>query len=326
MSGINYRLKINRSAKDFKYIFSYGNTRKIKLALNKTGAALSVNLTKDYMEDIENPYLHGLLKEGIKRTALLHILQYQKPLEIKNLTLTITRNRQKSQPYDLFQYLIFYQMFDGPLLRPVSDEWKNPEILQNILKFQKSKDDLSKNISALYAYLFSKTKKKQTERFTYLWIAMNGYFQVFSPDPKKNEKDQMEYFVQQKGLGTHILSKALRDKTGLPAMLEVKRMWEPVTREDLDQDRCASFSAFIREKISEYGSNTFDVTPYGFMLTDFPYYLRCNLFHAGRPMQLFSFENDMELKSLRIVNSLLEDFLDQNLHKLFLNDNSDTAN
>ena len=285
-----------------------------------------MNLTKDYTEDIENHYLHGLLKEAIKRIALLHILQYQKPLEIKNLTLTITRNRHKSQSCDLSQSLVFYQMFEGPLLHPVSDEWKNPEIMQNILKFQKSKDELSKSMSALYAYLFSKTKNKETERFTYLWIAMNGYFQALSPDPHISEREQMNRFVRQKGLGTNILSKAFRDKTGLPAALEVKKLHEPVTREDLDQERCGSFSDFIREKINEYGSDNFDVTPYGFMLTDFPYYLRCNLFHASRPMQLFSFENDMELKSLRITNSLLEDFLDQNLHELFLTVNTDTVN
>ena len=48
---------------------------------------------------------------------------------------------------------------------------------------------------------------------------------------------------------------------------------------------------------------------------------------AGKSVnQLLSFENNMELKSLRIVNSLPEEFLDQNLSELFLNDNSDTAN
>ena len=171
MSGINYRLNINRSAKDFKYRFSYGNTQNIKLALNKSGVALSVNLTKENTEDIENPYLYGLFKKGIK----------------------------------------------------------------------------------------------------------------------------------------------------------VKKLWESVIRKDMNEERCNSLSDFIREKIIEYGSDNFDVTPYGFMLTDFPYHLRCNLFHAGRPVQLFRFKNDMELKFIRIVNSLFEMFLDQNFHGLFMNNNSDSV-
>ena len=48
---------------------------------------------------------------------------------------------------------------------------------------------------------------------------------------------------------------------------------------------------------------------------------------AGKSVnQLLGFENDMELKSLSVVNSLPEKIFDQNLPELFLNDNSDTSN
>ena len=53
------------------------------------------------------------------------------------------------------------------------------------------------------------------------------------------------------------------------------------------------------------------------LLTDFSYYLRCKLFHANRPVELFSFSDDLEIKVLRIVNGLLEEFLDANLIRIF---------
>ena len=126
-------------------------------------------------------------------------------------------------------------------------------------------------------------------------------------------------FLQKYNLGTTVLKGYERNKVCEPATFELLKIPEPVTAENLEDDQHKSFSDFVRRKVAEYGKKDFDVTPYGFLLTDYPYYLRCTLFHAERPIELFSFESDWELKSLRIVNFLLEEFLDQNLHILFFN-------
>ena len=321
MSIINYKLIINNSVKGHRYYFSYRNTQKISLAVNRSGAAVSFGSTKYYPEHIENKYLHALIKESIKRAALLYILLYQKPLTIKKLELIITRKQTAPETIDLTGLLIFYQMFDAPLLRSISNEWKNPEVLQNLLKYRKSKDDLSRQISALYAYLFSKTKKKEMERFSYLWIAMNGFFAAVSGTTR--DRDAMNYFVKKYGIGSVVLTGREREKVCLPATFELMKVPEPVTKEKLDITAQNPFIEFLNAKLAEYDKKDFDITPYGFLLTDFPYYLRCCLFHASHPIELFSFETDWELKSLRIVNGLLEDFLDCNLHTLFLSGNAE---
>ena len=321
---ITYELVINRRGKGNEYYFSYGSTRNIILSVTKSGTLISVQMTKDYSADPEQGKFLDLLKEGIKRAALVYLLQYQKPLHITSTTLTVLKNQQKTD-IKLPDSMAFYQMFDKKLSRPISDQWKSPEVLQRILEYQKSGNELSRLMSALYAYLFSKTKNKETERFTYLWIAMNGFFQTRYPEAVRNDRLQLKLFVNDYELGKEAATAKIRDDVGKLAALELNKIEEPVTRESFKEERLKPFSNLIQIKIDKYGKKDFDTTPYGFMLTDFPYYLRCNLFHANRPIELFSFENDWELKSLRIVNGLLEEFLDQNLSSLFLKDISQIA-
>ncbi len=321
MANINYKLIINNTVKGHRYFFSYRNTQKISLVVNRYGAEVSFGSTKYYPEHIENKYLHALIKESIKRAALLYILLRQKPLTIKKLDLIIMRKRTAPETIDLTGQMVFYQMFDKPLLRLIGDEWKNPEVLQNLLKYRKSKDNLSRQVSALYAYLFSKTKKKEMERFSYLWIAMNGFFAAVSGTTK--DRDAMNYFVKKYDMGSSVLTGREREKICLPATFELMKVPEPITKEKLDITSQNPFTVFLDAKLAEYDKKDFDVTPYGFLLTDFPYYLRCCLFHASHPIELFSFESDWELKSLRIVNGLLEEFLDRHLQTLFLTKNAE---
>lgn len=316
MSAIHYRLSINNSARAPRYTFSYANTRKISLAVSRYGASVSFYSSKYYPEHLANHYLHSLIKESIKRIALIYLLQNQKPLVIKKIGLTIERRGREPETIDLTDSLVFYQMFDEPLLRPLSDAWKDPAVLQKVLLYRKSKDDLARNVSALYAYLFSKTKKKEMERFSYLWIAMNGFFAAVSGTTK--DRDAMNLFVNKFGLGSTVLPGREREKVCSEAVFELLKVPEPVTKEKLDENAQDPFTAFIAAKHGEYDKKDFDVTPYGFLLTDLPYYLRCSLFHAMCPLELFSFESDWELRTLRIVNGLLEDFLDQNLYDIFL--------
>ena len=316
MSAIHYRLSINNSARAPRYTFSYANTRKISLAVSRYGASVSFYSSKYYPEHLANHYLHSLIKESIKRIALIYLLQNQKPLVIKKIGLTIERRGREPEVVDLTGSLVFYQMFEEPLLRPLSDTWKDPAVLQKVLNYRKSKDDLARNVSALYAYLFSKTKKKEMERFSYLWIAMNGFFA--SIIESTNERASMNYFVKKYNLGSAVLSSKYRKKVCSEAVFELLKVPEPVTKEKLDENAQNPFTVFVAQKLGEYDRKDFDVTPYGFLLTDLPYYLRCSLFHAMRPLELFSFESDWELRTLRIVNGLLEEFLDQNLHDIFL--------
>lgn len=311
-----YHVSVNHVQGVGKLVFSYGQTRDIALLINNRGASLYFQTTKNYFPDFEQSYVYNLTKEGIKRAALLFLLQYQKPLFIQNVSITISRGGKSLFSVDITDDMTFYQMFDRKLLRSINAEWKKNEIQNKILEYRKSNSVLTRSIASLYAYLFSKTKNKETEKFSYLWIAMNGFFASVSKMTR--DKDAMNAFLQKYELGTTVLKGYERNKVCEPATFELLKIPEPITAENIEDDQHKSFSDFVRGKVAEYGEKDFDVTPYGFLLTDYPYYLRCTLFHAERPMELFSFESDWELKSLRIVNGLIEDFLDCNLYTLFL--------
>ena len=81
------------------------------------------------MDDVEHSYLYNLIIEGIKPAALLYLLQFQKPLDIRNITLTASQRKKNLGSVDLTNSLTFYQIFDGKLLRLLSEEWKDSGIL-----------------------------------------------------------------------------------------------------------------------------------------------------------------------------------------------------
>ena len=62
---------------------------------------------------------------------------------------------------------------------------------------------------------------------------------------------------------------------------------------------------------------TYKITAYWYLLTQLSYYYRCNLFHGDKPIPLFSYADDIDLKCLRIINDLLESCLDQYLYQWF---------
>lgn len=312
---MDYELRINNQSKGEPYFFSYGNTKEIILQVSYNRALISRSLAKNYLPILKGSYLMDLMREGMKRASLIHLLLYQKPLKIRDVKLIVSSKNKICESITLTEEFALYSMIECGLLRPLSKEWKEHTIIQFVLKHQKSTDKMARQISALYAYLYSKTRKYETERFNYLWIAMNGLFAALDPKDSGNDRNQMCALVKRYGFGTNLLDKTTRERSGKLTMIHLLQMPEPVTRDSLDSDSVFT-ERIMKEVIDKYGKPV-DVSLYGYMLTDFPYYLRCKLFHANRPLELFSFTDDMELKSLRIANGLLEEFLDKELISLF---------
>ena len=284
------------------------------MCLSEGGVTISVRTRACYKESFTGSYLENLFKEGIKRSSLIYYLRYQRPLNIHSIIFSAD-----NQQIDLTQSLILYSLIDQKPIRSIGDCWKDPLILQKVLNYQKSKTALSREMAALYAYLYSKTKKNETERFSYLWMSMNGLYGAISPEIKNNDRVQMGRMLSKVQLGSETLTKDNRDSPCRKMMIRLINEKEPITRAYIESKSYNSFSEFIASALpTDNNGKSYDLTPYGFLITDFPYYLRCKLFHANKPIELFSFIDDMELKSLRIANGLLEEFLDDNLHKLFI--------
>ena len=321
----NYELIINDGkSKGKALLFSYGNTKDIELRVLKQSARAKVGLTKNYFEcgkESNQSYLVNMFKEAAKRIMLIHLLKYQVPMNINSVKINMLFDNAVLATYDYTDQFRLYTMIGKKLLRPISKEWGDKEIQQAVLKFQKSKEKMAREVAALYAYLYSKTKIFETERFSYLWIAMNGLYASKAPDKMKtNERDSMSHLVASFDLGNKVLTKKNNDVIGKRVMIELKDYRESITRDSLTNGIHKSFADSLEKRILhlEPENNVpYDLSAYGYMITGFPYYLRCTLFHSNRPIELFSFEGDMELNALMLANGLLEEFLDEYLISMF---------
>lgn len=321
MAKFSYRMIVNGNSNpdDECYSFCFSQTRDIKLIVSEKGAAITAVIGNDYRDDpYSAAYLHNLMKEGIKRVSLLHLLKYQRPIAIKKLTLEISADEdgEKPQSYDMTKNIVPFSMIPK-LLRPISKAWDDREVLQSVLEFRKSKAELSAHMAALYAYLFSKTKSYATERFTYLWIAMDGIFNVLLPDTKILY-DKRSRFLSEFGLGSEALPDIPSSEICPKVSLKIKDM-NVITKESLISGEHKEVADYIIQSmpVNKYTKKPFDQSAYGFFLTDYPYYLRNKYFHGNRPLELFSFLDDLELRSIYKANQILEEFLDEHLISIF---------
>lgn len=314
-----YHLLINKAASVKKLFFKYGNTKDISLQVGKQCAGIEKQFPKDYRPLLSQDkcFLLNMLKEGMKRAALVHILKTHEPLRVYKVTLSISDNKGLIEERDLTAKLKLYSMITERLKRPIDSSWKESEVLQRILNYQKSKEALSREVSSLYAYLYSKTKNYETERFSYLWMAMNGMYAALYPMASSNDREQMIKLLERFSLGTSMHTRNSRKSSGILAMLALKDVKEPVTKDSIINGEHKEILDKAEKVLFDDKGNRIDISHYGYFITDFAYYLRCHMFHTNTPVQLFCFYDDMELKAIRIVNGLLEEFLDQNLICLF---------
>ena len=318
----DFSLIINKETKGVSYFFQYGNTKNIELIFSLNSACIKKTFAKDYSHNLEaDSYFRNLFKEGMKRISLLHILYYQKQIKVKSVQLVVIRPGGEKEIYDLTNSFVVYSLIKSNLSRPIKQDWRNHHVLQNILRFQKSKPELARKTASLYAYLYSKTKTNETERFSFLWMAMNGMYGSMKPETSR-DREQMANLIKEYYLGTEVLSVNTRHHICHLVDVKLNEINGVITKESLREEHKELGDYILQHiPINNETKCPFDLSAYGFLLTDFSYYLRCKLFHANRPVELFSFADDLEIKVLQIVNGLLEEFLDNNLINLFISDN-----
>lgn len=311
-----YVLRINGGVKtnaSNSYIFNYGRTKDICLACVKEKAQMEFELGKDYFDIFSNSYCENLIKEGIKRVFLVHILKYKNCLKIKRIELVITCGELVHE-MDLTEKLIMYSMipiaysFDQKL--GVNDA----SFISNLLK--RKKTEMGANLSSLYAYIYSKCQTFEIEKFMYLWMAFNGYYKY--KYNKKLDADGIKECLKDHNLGTEIFSRARHETQGLKVMAHLSSL----SKHDIEllmletSNSCKEFKEKYLRKDDNDGAQL-DITVKGYLMMDFAYYLRCSVFHANKPLPLFAYEKDMELIAVIIVNKLLEDFMDNHILELF---------
>lgn len=258
-----------------------------------------------------------VLARGLKAAMLLHILLYGRQIKIRKLFWQLGNGELTEYPLDggIFVYSLLPQNSSSSL----SSAWKRERVIHTVLELSQREKDY--RLAALHAYLMGKWAESETERFFYLWMAMNGlydYCYEIRPhdNPKKRacEADRIGIFQQEYAPQTIFLSSVERGKCFEPLnrlifrtkdfLREIRTPESPVRRQ-------------VCELIREHTGKDYSIDAYYYYLLQQTYTYRCMLFHANHPLKLLSYAEESEIILLRTYRSLMEEFLDRALPRWF---------
>lgn len=297
-----YKLLINNGKGSNRFIYNYGNSKNIVISLSKDNAYIEFNTNNKYDLDNNGSYLYKLLKEGLKRIYLIHYIKYEKPLVINNIKLLFD-----SKEIDVKDCFTIYTLLDENVLRPIDDNLKDNEILQKFIIFNKTK--YAEQTSALYSYVYSKTKEYEIEKFSYLWMSLNGFYNELYGN---NDREGREKLLKSYGYGEKVPACKNRNSFNNKIIPYLNKEKDLFNKRNL-LDKKSRLYKKLNELINIDGVS---LTPYGYILCELPYYLRCNMFHGNKPLLLFCYEDDLELSLLKFCSKIIEDFLDSELYKI----------
>lgn len=309
-----------------KYNYNFSNTNDISIELSPDSLCITAELTKIYDKNEMISQGCYLFPDAIKKALTLHLILFSKNILIKKMMVQI--DDECDVVIDTTQGHIspIFSMVEGNLHNPISSKWNEKEI-RGFLKLTKSSED--SRLAALNAFIISKSKIFETERFIYLWTAFNGmYNYIFSKileNPRAGDRDKILYIQKLYEIGEELVRDTKGNKIEKEFADKVKALiyhkydpTEPLSRDSLENGKYLFLSNFINDNLRNKNTDKpYNITPYGYILTQFSYYFRCNIIHGDKPYALFSFANESEIKCLKCINELLDEFIENNLHCWF---------
>lgn len=254
--------------------------------------------------------------DAIKKAMLLHYLLYSRKLTMNKLIIQRGKNKKEYLSHEP-DFNAIYSLGAEELNPLFPIEWKDEETLLTIISTKK--EDQDARFSALVALICAKSTEYEAERFIHLWMSFNGMYGYFSKLVKDKgrpqEKEQLRWILTAQTWGTEHLESKYSNRIGLQITKLLKQYKsEKINWKYLNYDPVGiQLGKDIIKAIEEILGKKYDTSAYGYLLVDYAYYFRCNLIHANKPLPLFSYANEHELKCLRMVNRLLEDYLENNL-------------
>lgn len=308
---------------------SFGRNRDITLHVSRDGILIiAYTSAVKAAPDI----LHGkdpLFADAVRKALLIYAIRYDKYLTIRSSEVRIDSERQAAYSTKGNEPLI-YSLSEGKLRLPFGVLWNDPNVESAVAKTSKSAYD--GRYSALHALLAAKSDRYEIERFTYYWMAMNGLYGYIAERGRKllprkykkskalaNECAELGFLARCCGhepcadLNGDGLPQAHRQQIRWHISAVLKR----IKADEIDEFCTACLTEGTR---NEYLSAIMDgmttkdydyheIPSWSLMLTGYPYWVRCESFHADSALPTFCYADDGEVKALRVVNRLLDRFL-----------------
>jgi len=320
----NYKIcskcHVAENAKSYNYDF--GKMKKFTLRISLNAFCVEYSLQK--MKKFEELIKSNEVSEAIRKIAFLHIFLFSKPIDLSEILLSIDEDSQKTQLIEDFKIV-------SDLNRDFSSEWNTSILINKVLKTSKSDREKDSRFSSISAFLIALSKKNEIERFQNLWISMNGLYSYCSKKIKEiveatctgriHECKQLSLFKFLYSFSSDINNNSLKNYEELKEKLAEYINYGHNTDYSIPKSVYEQKYKDINKMLETYLSQKkIDITAYGCLIIDYAYKMRCELFHANKPIPIVLLKEDCELKILKLINGLLEAFLLENIPAAFADD------
>lgn len=344
---ISYIISINGGAATGKaWTYDYGQTKEVRLYIQKQKAVICFEQgIKKSHEDLIT-FKVKLFRDAYRKVYMLHAILYDTGLAVKHMEIRIDGvSKSYDDASENFPFL--FSMIKNKK-QNLSDGWKK-YMLAPVLSIPKSKKDTDLRFCAAFSFLAAKNRDYRIDRFTNLWTAMNAYgnylakryegslAKLYDMENASNTVKGVVEIYGKDGVIVDLIARFISKDAKTHSRAEVEEFWDTNydVQKALDQIPKGDYKELYEEakKVldpsyvlpEKYQALQDSIASYGqplfvFLITDYPYYLRCHYLHGSFSTILFSSYNDYELNSLGVVNYFLERFLDEIIPEIFKSD------
>ncbi len=323
-----YRVYSGKVPKTIKpLVYQFGRTPDIYMTVSKNG--FTVEVSRSVKKEGYRLLDDLLIRDAIRKAARIQLIRYG-AISVSSIYAEI--NGKKTCLYDSTtknQEALIYSLCGNSLYRKLSTFWED-DAIKRVLSVPKSRTD--RRDAALDALLVAKAKEYETEKFIYLWMSMNGLYGYAAEIASKYMKSkreqkwinreyaQIKFFAMLNGYAycfnneqeAQVVRK-LENLLGKIAESQIESLLEAVKT----NEKGNVFVVEIITILKDSGIAEEAIHPYAVLLLYLSYKIRCKYFHAEKGVPLICFKNEHPLPVLRMLNVLLEDYIDNNLHKWF---------
>lgn len=329
-----YKIQINNTvARANQFVYDFGHTKSITLRIKKNAAQICSSMTvAKQFEDIVGLKVK-LVHDALRKVQLLHTILYGTELTVKKIIVFVddeSHTYDRKTPYFPFLFSILPKEDFDP-----ERTWDRTELKQAVLSSPKTSANKDLRFASLYAFLGAMSKEYEIDKFSSLWTSMNAFYnyvaeqsyEISEVQPKelKQERGRIGFLLRLLGCGKEIPTRNRQDNCERDYR-QVGNCLCRLSQEEIE-GLCTTLASHSREQQVDFIDHRFSpinvlaqklaITPYGLILLEYPYYLRCRYFHGDQATLLFSGYNDPEISALRVVNYILKEFLLREIPKMF---------
>lgn len=335
----SYLITINeKPVNPAEYCYKY-NKKKITLDISEGCFSLSFS-DKEKKDPAEISARSNVrFADAVKKACLLHIIKYSRNLDVRKITVDI--DGKEYCTFDSADGSIFiYSLAEGTFWHDMPENWRNnDDFINALLNIPKTVYD--SRMSSVFALICSKVQKYESERFSFLWMAVNGMYnylwsKVLDQNNRVNEKIQLCILAELYGCKTGDLPDGDNNTIILNQVKAIiNDVWDyntitPESLRTIHSELASKIESKFFHRYSSKGNKKIDFKKYpkqqktyyncdlySYLFAHITYKYRCDLFHSNTPVKLFSFEEEEDIKMLKVLNGIMEDFIEKHLADWF---------